>query len=181
MDGETAELEMVVSCAVVSAHWLMSEAPPDGLGPKCLSTALRERFEIGEYPDRDLIDWVIAICGVFIIYATVAADRRATFIAGLANATTLTGVLEPEAAVLGAFLGAGTLDLGDPRTAQLLRTGSALLARCLPEEDMCTVDPIMFAVMIEKANAFIASGGEGSDGVVSDSDAAHEATTATSH
>jgi hypothetical protein len=160
MGGDTADLELVASCAVVSAHWLMSEEWLGAEGTTSLSTALRARFKLGELPDQDLIDWVVAVCGIFIVFTTIPANQRPRFVETLAQAINLTGVLEQEAAQLEQLIETGLLDSYDPSSAELLQRGSELMASCLPEKDMCAIDPIMLAIMVEKANVFFASSRE---------------------
>jgi hypothetical protein len=160
MEGDTSDLELVASCAIVSAHWLMSEEWLGTEGTTSLSTALRARFEVGELPDQDLIDWVVAVCGIFIVLTTVPTDQRPRFVETLARATNLTGVLEQEAAQLEQLIATDLIDSFDPRSAELLQRGSELMASCLPEKDMCVIDPIMLAIMVEKANAFFVSSRE---------------------
>jgi hypothetical protein len=133
----------------VSAHWLLAtdEDVPGGL-TFGVSTALRVRFERGERPDRDLIEWVIGICAAVLVALDIDQADRVVVLAIASEALDFAGLLDD--------IGATTTERDDSadRNALLNRAAAALVDGTLPE---CAFSPLALQLVAERFEEFLAS------------------------
>jgi hypothetical protein len=148
-DHERRVASGVLSAAAVSAHWLLAtdEDVPGGLASG-VSSALRERFERGERPDRDLIEWVVGVCAAVLVATDLGPADREPVLAIVSRTLEFDGLLNDLAGMK------TERDEEADRMGLLDRAAAALNEGTLPE---CEFSPLALQLVTERFQGFLGS------------------------